>query len=487
MRLDGTDDRGREGVGRLLSPDGGRTAAGARRILAEALLLDVLVLGLVAAGERAEALALLGGSAIVAYLTLVALARPWKGFLLLVGTKLTCDALWFAKFQSGPLSGLGVLEAFTLPLLVLLARGPLDVRRGARWPVVLGGTYLLWTVVATLAGREVLDPRILVRQAGLVLGLLMGLRYVGGASDLRRLFEAVFVSTLVPLAAFLAQVGAGQLGLTILRHTEDTSRGLRMAGLYYDAGTAAMVNVVSMLGAAFLALTEGKAGPPRLRFHLALGAAFVGVVAGGTRSTIGVAVLVACAVVLGSSRSRLATAAVVLGAAFAAQSHVAEVLERSSGDMPALSSMGGILHDDALETRTQLTGRVGLWQDAWDEYGRGSWPERLLGTGAVRNTHSTYFFLLLQVGAGGLALYLGLHVALFATLARSGVARVFRMLAALGLAAVLLVGISLSAVLFTSFQWFLYMVVGAVLGIGAGSVPERPRLLRTLAGDVVEL
>ena len=86
--------------------------------------------------------------------------------------------------------------------------------------------------------------------------------------------------------------------------------------------------------------------------------------------------------------------------------------------------------------------------------------QKMFGTGLSSNAHSSYFFLLLQIGWVGLIFYIILHLGIFIEIWRFKRDKLQKTFTILLLSAFLLVGISLTTVIYTSFQWFVYILVG---------------------------
>ena len=91
--------------------------------------------------------------------------------------------------------------------------------------------------------------------------------------------------------------------------------------------------------------------------------------------------------------------------------------------------------------------------------------EQAFGSGLFTNAHSSYFFLLLEIGALGLAFYLAFHVGLFVSLWNTKVPRAQKMAVMMLLVTALMIGISLNTLMYTSFQWVVYLFVGSALNL----------------------
>ncbi len=86
------------------------------------------------------------------------------------------------------------------------------------------------------------------------------------------------------------------------------------------------------------------------------------------------------------------------------------IMERSRIDVfdSRILSFGELMTDGT--SRILLTGRVGLWQDVWAKFNDGSVLQQIFGRGESSNAHSSYFYLLLMIGYGGLLFYVGMHL-----------------------------------------------------------------------------
>ena len=155
----------------------------------------------------------------------------------------------------------------------------------------------------------------------------------------------------------------------------------------------------------------------------------------------------------------------LLGVFFLSQPYIDKVVQRSAYDIKRPVELNQILQET--EYRTMFTGRVGLWQDIWEKVKAGNPFQQLFGSGLSSNAHSSYFFLLLQIGWGGLIFYVLYHVLLFKDLFYKKIPKTQKLLAFLALASLLMIGFSASTVAYTSFQWIVYLIVGAALGMSS--------------------
>jgi O-antigen ligase len=148
---------------------------------------------------------------------------------------------------------------------------------------------------------------------------------------------------------------------------------------------------------------------------------------------------------------------------FFAQPYLAYIVNKSSQDFLKPIEIKELLSEK--DYRTMLTGRIGIWQDIWNKFNSGDFGQRLFGTGLNSNAHSSYFFLLLQIGWFGLIFYVVFHSALFLSLWNKKIQNIQKTTALLALISLLLIGISLTTVMYTSFQWLIYLLIGGVLNL----------------------
>ncbi len=439
--------------------------------LKQALWLNGVILVLLILSRVAPVAAFLGGLGIIAVLAVLTVFSPQTALYLLFGSKLTFDMLWNLELGTSLLP-YSLLELMLLPaLLLLLGLRPIG-RSESRLVLAAAVGYLAWVVLATLANAQPLSLPLLVRQSGLVLGLIWGAGYVRHPRQLTTLVYLLLVSTLVPVLITSLQVALSQVGVSIFYFTQDTVRGSRPAGPYYDAATAGMVSITSLLCNVFL-LSCGAIARRHRRWHLLLlvMTAF-NLVASGTRSVIIVGAVIAVPFLFRSLRQALAVVAVAGAIAWAGTPYLDAVYEKSLRDVRSDVDASQLLQDD--EYGTLLTGRVSLWQDVWRQSSRSTLVQQLLGSGRCSNAHSTYFFLLLQVGWLGLAYYLAVSLFAARVVWRSCPDRGAGALALAALGCFLALGLSMTTVSYTSFQWLVYLLVGGALGLHERRLGRRP-------------
>lgn len=422
--------------------------------------MNILIIILVVATQYSDLITLFGGLLLIAYLSGKALLSPVKTFFLIFGIKLTFDTLWFMKLPG--FEDYGLLHLFLIPIFILLFFGPRTSAHGPRWPIWCAFIYLLWVSLTMVTNDVKFDPQLLFRQSGIIIGLLVGYRYLRDTEDFNLLAYLIFISTIIPLLASLAQIVAGP-DVTIFHYKLDTIREYRYSGLYYDPATTGMVNVLS-LGSNLYLLYVGAVKERYRKYHYAfIPLSFLVILSGGTRSIIFTASFILAVFLIRNIRKTFVIIPLLLIVFFFSQSYIDKIVERSAYDVKRPVQLNQILQET--EYRTMFTGRVGLWQDIWEEVKSVTPFQQLFGSGLSSNAHSSYFFLLLQIGWLGLIFYVLFHIFLFRSLLYRKIPKTQKLLALLSLASVLMVGFSASTVAYTSFQWIIYLIVGGVFNM----------------------
>jgi O-antigen ligase len=436
------------------------------KLVNQALIINVLIFVLILISSYTTLPAIIGGISIILYLSARALISPVKTFLLIFGIKLTFDALWFLKLPFPELETYRLLDLFLIPVFVLILLGPKLAKHGFRWPIWFSFIYLIWVILSMGLNGINPDIEIIIRQSGILIGLLIGLRYIKGKEQFDLFLYLIFISTIIPVFASLIQLVAIQLDVVLFYYKSDPTMVFRASGLYYDAGTTGMVNIMSMLSNVYL-LQTGIVKSKYRKYHtLFIPLNILAIISGGTRSMIGVALVIIIILFLKYMKQTIKILFFVLIViVFFSKPYIDPIVSKSAKDIKRNVEITELLSET--EYRTMFTGRVGMWQDIWQEFNESTFLQKLFGTGLSSNAHSSYFFLLLQIGWLGLLLYLVLNISLILALWRGRIPKFQKIIAMLSLQAVLLIGISLSTVVYTSFQWFIYIVVGGVLNMRA--------------------
>lgn len=190
------------------------------------------------------------------------------------------------------------------------------------------------------------------------------------------------------------------------------------SGVEYDAfimGPFGNPNALGLAGAAvgilgFLLGAGERPSPFRLGFRLAAAAAFVTVVLSGSRTAMGATVVFLLTYAVGKSVSRAATRAIVLAALVAVPAVIvgygtwlaeSDIAQAEVGDKQLLSGRNLIWPIVlALAAEEPVVG-----------HGLGRTPSEYLPDEV--SSHNGYLQILYQVGAIGLAFYIGIFIALF--------------------------------------------------------------------------
>lgn len=431
------------------------------RLIRQAFIINILIFSLVILANYNETVALMGCIVLVLYFSVKSFLSPIKTFFLIFGVKLTFDTLWFIKIPV--YKSYGVLHLLFIPVLILMIFGTKMPKNSPRWPILYAFVYLLWVSLSMISNGIDFDIEILLRQSGIFIGLLLGCRYLKDAEDFNLLAYLVFISTIIPVLASILQFFVG-LESTLFHYKLDSIREYRYSGLYYDAATTGMVNILS-LGSNLYLLYFGAVKKRFIKYHIAfIPLSLLVIYSGGTRSIILTSSFMLLIFLIRNLRKSLKIVPLILIVLFFSQSYIEKVVKRSAYEIQKKVEVGQILQET--EYRPIFTGRVGIWQDIWDEFSAGSYLQQLFGSGLTSNAHSSYFFLLLQIGWVGLLYYLIFHMFLFMVIFRKQIPGTQKVVALLSLSSILMVGFSASTVAYTSFQWIIYLIVGGALNMG---------------------
>jgi hypothetical protein len=432
------------------------------QLLRKVVILNGLILALVGAAVVSPLAAFAGGVMIVLYLTVRFTRDPREAFFLFFGTKLTFDALWHVRAFSLPgLGSIGLLDLIIVPVILMVAVGPkLRITRESRvlW---FAGFYLFWVVGATLMNGNGINLELGLRQAGILFGLVLGMKYIEDQETFDNVVMLVFLSSVIPVLTAVLQNLPGFSGLPVFYHTESTVRGLRTAGLYYDSATLGMVSVISLFCNVYI-LSRGLVKGRYLRLLLMMvPLTLVVIFAGATRSVMMVALGGMVFLTMKNLKRAVTLLPLVVAVVIVMQPYIERAVERSAREVQEKVEVNQLLTDR--QYRGIFTGRMYLWQNVWKEFNEGNDLQLLFGHGAAANAHSTYFFLLMQIGWFGLAYYLAFNAAIVKNLLRSEAGRETRDFAVVSAAGLLLIGISMTTVKYTSYQWITFMFAGSVL------------------------
>ena len=434
------------------------------RIMNETFIINVLIFVVILIAQYSAVPAAIGGLSIILYLSLTALTRPVKSFFLIFGIKLTFDALWFLKLPFSEFEKFKLLEFFIIPMILLIFVGPKLSRQSLRWPILSSLLYIVWVILAMIFNGYGIDYETLIRQSGIFLGLLIGLKYIKDEEHFSLLIYVVFISTIIPVLASVIQIFAGQIDIPIFYYKLDSIREYRYSGLYYDPATTGMVNVISLLSNTYL-ISSGIVKKRYEIFHkIFIPLNMFVILAGGTRSMISVGFFILLVFLTRNLKKSLKIIPFILLVIVLSKPFIDQVMVRSTAELERNIEVMEIMQET--DYRTMFTGRVSLWQDIWYEFNESGFIQKLLGTGMSSNAHSSYFFLLLQIGWLGLIFYILLNISLIIGLWRERIGGIYKVSAILSLVSLLIIGLSATTAIYTSFQWIVYLIVGGVLNMG---------------------
>jgi hypothetical protein len=449
-------------------PDNSISRLQTSRIVREVISINILVLFVLFISKSSSSLAFLFGLCIIFYLSLISIIKPIKGFFIIFGVKLTFDALWFLKRDLSIFGNFGLLELFIIPICLLLLFGPKMNRRTVHWPLFFSAIYLIWTILVTILNGYNPEIELIVRQSCMFLGFFLGFKFIKNRDHLILLIQVVFISTIIPLLALIIQFCASLFEISFLYFKLDSLRHLRFSGLYYDAGTAGMVSIISLVSNSYLLYAGLIKQRFRKYYYILIGFSCLGIVIGGTRSMAVVALFILVFLLAKNVRQTMRIVPVIFIVLFIGQTYINNMMSKSQLEIWKYLSTKPVSPLELIQEtdfRTMLTGRVGIWQDVWKTFKSGSSIQNLFGAGITSNAHSSYFFLLLQIGWLGLIFYFIFHIRLITTFFINIIPRTEKFIAILLLISLMLIGISLSVVIYTSFQWIIYFVIGGVLNL----------------------
>jgi len=445
-------------------------------ILKEAFIINIILMLLLFISVSSQIVAFVGGFFIITYFSITALSKPQKAFFLIFGTKLTFDTLWQVKFDETIDLEIKLLELFMIPVIMTSVIGLILKKTRVKLLIPAVVIYLLWIILAILFNEVPFDYKLLIRQSGILWGLLLGLRFIKHENQFRVLAYAIIISTFFPVLASFTQIVIGNNDIPFFHYKLDSTREVRLSGLYYDAGSAGMMAISSLLSGFYLLYTDSVKGKVKylciLIFMFSLFIIFIG----GTRSMIVVSSLILVAYMLRYLKKTIFIIPLIGIMIFFAKPQLDKAVSKSVLEMQKGFNLTQMLEET--EYRTLFTGRVSIWQDIWETYNSGTFLQMLFGYGLSSNAHSSYFFLLLELGILGLLFYLLLHALLFYKILQLNSRPVLKLAALSGLASILLVGISLTTVIYTSYQWIIYLIVGGAINISLYEEDNRYSIIK---------
>ena len=140
--------------------------------------------------------------------------------------------------------------------------------------------------------------------------------------------------------------------------------------------------------------------------------------------------------------------------------YINQVWNKSLQDIPSVDDVEFLLEDS--DYSTLLTGRIGIWQNYWGKFINANFIEKLLGHGYISgHSHNSYLGILLHSGILGLSLYLIFHFLVILQLISSKTKDDINLISSFSILAIMLIGFSSTAVIYTSFQWIIYFMIGS--------------------------
>ena len=408
-----------------------------------------------------EALAFYCGVALIAAYGLLALKNPKLAFYVIIGSKLTFDSLWWIPAAIGPLR-LTELVLAPFGLCFLLSVHP--KRLPAARTVLLAIAFVGWCFAAQIANGEI-RADMLIRLSGCAVGFLIGLSMIDSRRDVDLMFQLTFLSALVPILASAIQLIAAQFGVSVFFFTLDSVRGIRYSGIYYDAATTGMVMLIAILSSVFLLYSNAIKPRQQLAVYYVMSLAYFVALVGATRSVVAVATVALAAFFMTRFSRAVRIAPILAVALILGQPYIEKLQKRTMAEFDRSKiSFAEIEFDKVLtDTRysTLMTGRIMVWQHVYRLFQRGSTTQQFLGSAKVTHAHSTYFFLLVYIGIAGTLLYVILNASMVVILLQVKENLDVRNVALIGLVLFLMMGISTTTVTYTSFQWAVYLIIGA--------------------------
>jgi hypothetical protein len=410
--------------------------------------------------------AILGGFIIIFFLTVQATLNPIRAFFLFFGIKLTFDGLWFIQVPYLATLNMNFLVLITIPLLILVFFKGRIGRDAGRWPIYASILYLIWTFLGKILNDYNPNLNLVIRQAGMLFGMLMGMKYIKSQRDIEELSKVVFLSTVIPVLAQILQFVLYKMGIPFLFHTPDSIREQRLSGMYFDAATAGTVYLVSLACNIYIIMFARVAKNYKRLLYLFYLLTLFCIIVGATRSVMVTALILTVFFLLKNIKKNIILIPLILILGIYSQSYFEKVFEHTRREFKTFSpdDYENILYDRSY--RGIFTGRVSIWQGVWNKFLSNSFTQQLFGSGFTGvDFHSVYFFLLLQIGWAGLFFYLTFHLILLFQLYRRIATHPLALMGMISLVAFLLIGISMSALIYTSFQWIVYLIVGVGLNV----------------------
>jgi hypothetical protein len=430
-------------------------------IVQKTIILNFIILSVLIISKFIPALAYAGGLLILIYLSVLGLIKPKSAFYIIFGIKLTYDILWNIGRGFAGLPSIHLLSLFLIPILIVMLLGPRIKIKAHKTPLWFSAFYILWVLMSVILNNNHINFEIIIKQSGIFFGLFLGLKYINDKDDFNLLVFLIFISTLIPVITSFVQFVMGSMGKYILYFTADSVIDLRYAGLYHDAATNGMVNLICLFSNAYI-IRNGFDKKWQKILHLFIFTiSLLVIIIGSTRSVLIIAAITIIIIVFRDIKRWLIAIPLITLALYFGKPFLDKTLDKSQTDISKEVHLNKILTED--EYRRMLTGRVSIWQDIWNNYKRKTYLQQLFGSGLSTDAHSSYFYLLLQIGWLGMIYYLYLNFFLLYKFLRIKKLDQQVLLGILFLLSILLLGISTNTILYTSYQWTSYIIIGGVI------------------------
>jgi hypothetical protein len=448
-------------------------------IIRNVWILNIAILTIFAAGQFDVRLGFGLTVVLLLYLMAICIEMPRSAFFIVIGIKFVFDSLWTVDIPET--EGLKATHLFLVPLC-LLAFSKVPIHRGSSKLISLFVIYLAWLFVSSTANGIGFNVELFVRHSIPVFGIVFVSKYMRHWQDLDLLIYVIAIGTLIPLSAILVQYVFMLNGVEILFSKYDAFRGVRISGLYYDAGTSGSIALIALISSSYMILKKNFLLPGAT--SIAYIAGFLSVSAallGETRAIVAIAVVIIVLLILVGSfvlakpKKILLFVLVLMPALMLFENNIDSMMKKTALDSDFSGiSLGEVMSDS--RTRTLLTGRVGLWQDIWHDYEKSSLTQKMFGSGKSTNAHSTYFYLLFKIGMLGLIFYLMIHVLMVVNILRnSTLAKPIRMAGTVIVFTILALGISLNVTLYTTYQIVLYLLAGSIMLMRGSDTSAQPQ------------
>ena len=427
------------------------------KLIKEIFLLNIVISLVALIGNVIFSVSLIFSLCVLIYLILESLKRPKRTIYIILGIKLTFDMLWYIKL---PLLGgfsFGMLEVIFLPLLITFLRSDYSNKINFFF-LFISFLLIYWQFAFGINGNLTIDG--FFRSSGILIGLLCALILVRESRDFNLIVTCIFISTIFPVLLTFVQYILDLGGVEILfSKGGGVLRGKRLSGLYYDPATSGMVSLISIISGLYLIIINYF--DRRYIYTIIAIAGFMCII-GQTRSILFISSLIFSIFFFKYiSKSYKAFIIFVPILFYFGGDYINQVWDKSLQDIPSVNEVEFLLQDS--DYSTLLTGRIGIWQNYWEKFVNATFIEKVLGHGYISgHSHNSYLGLLLHSGVLGLSLYLIFHfLVIIQLISSSKLIGDINLVSFFSILAILLIGFSATAVIYTSFQWIIYFIIGS--------------------------